>query len=177
MKNKSLGVCDIPRDEEGRAIINMNVSDDSGFLSPFSTTEAPVISSDVADFIEKSTKHTLPDEKYTLRIKGKSIDSSERSLYETAIRSYYREEAASKKAEIKHNRTISLMVLIVGIIVLSVAFIIDYNIAKPIWSEVVDIVAWVLIWEAVYLELFENRKEKIKIRYYTAYTDMKIEFV
>lgn len=164
------------RDEEGRIIINMNVKNDDNFLSPFSSSETPVISSEVADFIEKSSKGTLPGESYTLRIKSSCIDDEEKLLYKKAIFQYYDEELTAKSREIRKNRLIALILGILGIAVLAIALIIDYNLSSPIWSEVIDIVAWVLVWESVYLELFSNRQDKIKIKYYQAYKDMKIEY-
>ncbi len=44
------------RDEQGRIIINMTVKDDSEFLSRFSERSTPVISSEVAEFLENSTQ-------------------------------------------------------------------------------------------------------------------------
>lgn len=44
------------RDSENRVIINMTVKDDSDFLSVFSFSDIPVISSEVAEFIENNTK-------------------------------------------------------------------------------------------------------------------------
>ncbi len=40
------------RDADGRVIINMTVKDDTDFLSVFSTGDTPVISSEVAEFLE-----------------------------------------------------------------------------------------------------------------------------
>jgi len=62
------------RDENGRIIVNMNVGDDSTFLSMFSVTAEPVISSEVAEFVEFSTRLLPPDADITLRIHSNCID-------------------------------------------------------------------------------------------------------
>ena len=47
------------RDGEGRIIVDMNVKDDTDFLSVFSANDTPVISSEVAEFLENSTHFNL----------------------------------------------------------------------------------------------------------------------
>lgn len=56
------------RDGESNVIIDMTVNNDDAFLSSFSGTDVPIISSDVADFIESSTRSLSPRERYTLCI-------------------------------------------------------------------------------------------------------------
>lgn len=55
------------RDEEGRVVIQMNVKDDGNFLSEFSENATPVISSEVAEFIENETNAVLPNEEFSLK--------------------------------------------------------------------------------------------------------------
>ena len=43
-------------DAEGRVIIPMTVRDDSDFLSPFSEGATPLISTDVAEYLEEKTE-------------------------------------------------------------------------------------------------------------------------
>ena len=47
------------RDEEGRVILHMTVENDEGFLSAFSESGDPVISTDVADFLEETTHEKI----------------------------------------------------------------------------------------------------------------------
>ena len=60
-------------DSDGRAIIDMSITDDSEFLSPYSKHASPVISSDVAEFIEDSTSYFKPKQQFTLRIHSDCI--------------------------------------------------------------------------------------------------------
>lgn len=55
----------LQRDAEGRVLLDMTVKDDSDFLSVFSESDTPVISSDVADFIEARTRSVPPNEELT----------------------------------------------------------------------------------------------------------------
>ena len=76
------------RDNENRIVIDMTVKDDSDFLSVFSQSDTPVISSEVAEFIENSTDSILPKEQLTLRIHSDCIDDNEKVLYRESIKEY-----------------------------------------------------------------------------------------
>ena len=163
------------RDEDGRVIINMTVNDDSNFLSPFSENRISVISTEVADFIENNT-HSLPtNEKLTLKIHSNCIDENEKKIYNDAIKEYYTEKYLANEKEVKRNFLIAFMLLLAGIFVLTISFFLtDLNV--EIWSYVVDIVAWVLLWEAVDISLLVNRTLSIQRKRYLSYLSMKIEY-
>ena len=160
------------RDEGGNVIIDMTVKNDDGVLSPYSGVGAPTISSDVADFIENSTHSLSPKESYTLRIHSDCIDDGERQEYDTAIREYYTEKYFANRRDQRANRIIALILLAVGILVLSVAFHIEHH----VWSEVVDIAAWVLLWEAVDIWVFKIRELNVSALRYLAYMNMNVEY-
>lgn len=164
------------RDEDGRVIISMNVSNDDAFLSPFSETDTPVIASDVADFIEESTNGTAYYEEYTLRIKSNCIDEREQGIYKNAIHAYFEKRYVQNEKEMNRNRIVSVICAFVGVLVLAIALLLEYKF-NAVWAEFIDIVAWVLVWEAVYVELFENRKAKWRRYYYLACMTMKVEYV
>ena len=93
--NKNCGV-ECERDGDACVVINMTVKDDSNFLSVFSHNSDPVISSEVADFIENGADPFHHKEKIALRIYSNCIDQSEKKIYDSAIRNYYREKDMKK---------------------------------------------------------------------------------
>lgn len=74
---------------EQTAKINMTVNDDSDFLSPYAETGKPVISSEVAEFLENSANAFHPKERITLTVHSNCIDDDEKIVYEKAIRNYF----------------------------------------------------------------------------------------
>lgn len=50
-------------------------------------------------------------------------------------------------------------------------------ISNAVWSEVMDIVAWVLIWESVHIAVFQNRELRVMKRRYLSYLSMNIDFL
>lgn len=159
-------------DCDGNIIVNMTVKNDDDFLSVYSTNEVPVISSEVAEFLENSTDSALPRDSFTLRIYSDCIDEAEKEEYASAIKEYYAEKYLANKNERKRNGIVITALSILGILVLALAFQIDH----AVWSEVVDIAAWVLLWEAVDIGVFKNREKSLLSRRYKAFMSMKAEF-
>jgi hypothetical protein len=156
-------------------IINMTVNDDSSFLSEFSVNDTPVINRELAELIENSTPSIRKKETLTLKIKSGCIDEEEKKLYSRAIKQYYTERYMGGKIELMRDYIIAGILAVVGMLVLILAFFVEDH--STIWSEVIDIVAWVFIWEAVYIAFLETRRQKQSNRKYIAYVSMNIEYI
>lgn len=164
------------RDEEGRKIIYMTVEDDSNFLSRFSAGDTPVISPEVAEFIEDATCTVLPKVDLTLRIHSTCIDREEQEIYRKAIKEHYIGQYISVKRELTKNKLLSVVMAVFGIIILAISLLLDGVPDNTIWSETVNIVAWVFIWEAVHIAAFQNKDLRVKKHRFLSYLAMKIEF-
>lgn len=159
-------------DAEERAIIEMTVKDDSNFLSVYSASDTPVISTEVAEFIEAGTHSLSPKQSLTLRIRSDCIDEQEQKDYPAGIRQYYREKYMAAQSEARFNLMAVLLLTLAGVITLILAFRVEHR----IWSEVIDIAAWVFLWEAVDIGVFKNREIDLKRKRYRSYITMKVEY-
>ena len=162
------------RDDEGRIIIEMTVKNDDDFLSPFSENETPVISENVSDFIENSTS-SLPLEPLTMRIYSDCIDEKEKVLYKKSIKEYYLEKYISNEKEIKSNYIIASIMAFVGVLVLILSIYFGLN-DKMLISEIIDIFAWVFLWESIDVSFLRNMSLRVKRKRYLTYIGMKIEY-
>lgn len=165
------------RADDGSIVINMNVKDDTDFLSVFSESSVPVISSEVAEFIENSTFSILPIEKLTLRIHSDCIDDEEKIIYRKAIKEYYTERYIVNERELKKNIIIILLLTILGVITLIGAYFIEKQTGILFLTEIVDIAAWVFLWEAVDIGVFHMRELRVKRRRYLSFLTMNIEYL
>ena len=163
----------VEHDAEGRAIIDMTVKDDSNFLSAYSTNDTAIINTEVAEFIENNTHSIPPNQRLTLRIHSDCIDENEKLDYQAGIKKYYAEKHLASKNEYRFNLFAVLLLTLAGIATLILAF----NVEHHIWSEVIDIAAWVFLWEAVDIGVFKNRQTNINRRRYLSYISMNIEFM
>lgn len=153
-------------DDENRAILNLKITDDSNFLSPY-YYDKPIISNDVASFINLNKAILLWKYGLTINIISNVIDKDEEETYKNAIKHYYETDLIHNKRTMKRNYILALIMFIIGILVFSLMFILDHFFANSLglWKEVIDVVAWVFIWESVdiaFIEKIENSNQ-IKI--------------
>lgn len=134
---------------EQTAQINMTVNDDSNFLSPYAETGKPVISSEVAEFLENSANAFHPKEKITLVIHSGCIDENEKIVYEKAIRNHFSLQLNDVDRSMRRKTIIATWFSVVGILALAFMFLIGRLGINDLWVECVDIFAWVFLWEAV----------------------------
>lgn len=158
------------RDAEKHIIISMNVKDDDDFLSVFSQSSTPVINNNVAEFIENSTMNISPSEKLTLEICSNCIDDKEKADYKAAIKEYFTEKYIANQHEMKRNTIIAALLALTGFIILALAICVK----NVVWAELIDIIAWVFLWEAVDINFFRNKSLRLKQRRYLSYITMNI---
>ena len=156
--------------------INMTVMDDSEFLSPYSPVAEPVISGDVAEFLENGANKFLPKQQIELNVHSNCIDDGEKIIYDKAIRNYFNLKLEGIKLALRRNLIVSVIFTIIGILGLVAMVVIDHFFGKAIWTEVVDIFAWVFVWEAVDQFFIERRKLLLDRKKYQAFTEMKINY-
>lgn len=151
-----IGEEEIVRDGEGRAVIEMRVRNDDDFLSDLSDGKS-VIAEEVADFLHDSMEAFAPKENLHLVIKGDCISEEEGMLYTNAIREHATVRYKKVKRDLKRNSFISAILALIGtlgvVAMLLVTFLADFSVI----GELLDIFAWVFVWEAVDLFFLERR--------------------
>lgn len=164
------------KEYETPAVINMTVLNDDNFLSPYSETDKPVISEEVASFLDNAASARSPKQKLAVKIFGDCIDDEERVKYGVAMKNYFRHKWDSVIRELRRNAVISALFFLVGVAGLAFMILCDHLQVKAIWVEVIDIFAWVFLWEAVDQFFIERRKlltEKSRIK---NFLDAPVEF-
>ena len=156
--------------------LNLNITDDSDFLSPYSPSETPLVSSEVADFLENSARAFHPRAKVDLTITGRCIDESEKSVYGDAIRNYFSLKLAETERDIKRKGLMSLIFAIVGVVALVFMIIYESFVNNAVWTECVDIFAWVFLWEAVDQFFIERSGLLLKRKRFENFVNMSIKF-
>lgn len=162
-------------DADNKTYVDMQVLDDATFLSPFSKKDSPLISQDVANFLENSVQKVKPKEELVLRVYSDCIDDTEKGVYNKAIINYYSESLVSVTKEHKRNKIIALLLFLLGVITIGISIYVG-KFGREIWMEAIDIVAWVFCWEAVDVFVFKNRSLGLSIKRYETLSKVKIEF-
>lgn len=158
------------------AKIDMTVNDDSSFLSPYSETGKPVISSEVAGFLENAATAFHPKEKITLTVHSTCIDDNEKEIYDRAIRNYFKLQLNDVKRDMRRKTVIATWFSTVGVFALAFMFLIGRLGVNDLWVECVDIFAWVFLWEAVDQFFIERSGLMLRKKRLDNFIDMKIIF-
>lgn len=154
--------------------ITLVVRNDDGFISPYSPTEKPVISTDVSDFIENSAKEFHPNTELSLVIYSNCIDEKEKIIYKDAIKNSFTLKLSETKRLTKRLLILSLIFTFIGIIGLILMFYFSNHSKNEIWIECLDIFAWVFIWEAVDILFIQRKAKGLEIKRINAFINMNI---
>ena len=168
---------EVERDEDGRAVIELTVLRDEGFLSDFSAGTRPVISGEVAQYLEESAMRFLSKEPICIKIYGDCIDKMEEKLYIDGLKEYYVRRYTENRRSLHRNRWIAAIMLLVGVVALAVVLTLSLLKRVEILVEVLDIFAWVFLWEAVDLFFLEGGVLRMKQRRFLRFIDAKVEFL
>lgn len=103
-------------------------------------------------------------------IKGKYNEDEKNKLIKT-IHNYYNEKNNYYDSIDRYDHIFRLILFFIGVILIILSYI-----SRNIVSEVILIVGWVLIWEAIYDLLFNSIKRKRKKHLYEKLSGCKITF-
>ncbi len=156
--------------------INMTVLNDDNFLSPYSPTDEPIITGDVAEFLENGAAKFNPKQKLQLNIYSNCIDGQEQSVYKSAIHNYFALKLAATQIDLKRNLIVSVIFTVIGLLGLVAMVLLDRFFGNAIWTEVVDIFAWVFVWEAVDQFFIERLKLLRDCKKYKAFVNAPVNY-
>lgn len=157
--------------------INMTVTDTSNFLSPYSQEGKPVISSEVADFLENCAKEFHPKDSIRLNITCPNITEKEKSVFNRAIINYFYNKLCDLIRTKKRKNLFGILCSSIGILALAFMFIGDSLNFNNIVIEYIDIFAWVFIWEAVDILFVERSLYRLKISQLLSIINMPINYI
>lgn len=167
----------IESNEENKCVIRMHVTDDGNFLSPFSVEGYPVIGGETAEFLNHNYKRHLTDNNLRLVIASDVIDENEQIVYADAIRNYYQTEYRETKRDLHKKFIQSVIMTLIAAIVFAVAITLGAatNTGDVILS-MLDVLAWVFMWEAVDIFFLQRPILKKQQRKNTEFINAEIIF-
>lgn len=167
----------IQLDDNLKAVLKMKISDDSDFLSKYYFDD-PIISQEVGDYL-LSYKGRLSWKKgIKIEIISDVIDDAKHLVYERAIRNYFINEMRHIKNSTLLRNILSSILFLLGILTLVLMFVLDFLTGSNLglWKEVIDIVAWVFIWESVDLFIIQRLENNAKYRMFKNVINSDIVF-
>lgn len=132
------------------------------------------ISPELSDYILEECKTISLKDNFKIQIHSKEPFSKEEQVHLVdMIRQNYGVDIQELNLIAEKSKLMSLSCILMGIFILFLYILIDI---VPILSEIVLIIAWVLIWEGVYNILFDGIKNRIQIKRLKKLTECKIIF-
>ncbi|MGN1227936.1 MAG: hypothetical protein ACI4TX_04760 [Christensenellales bacterium] len=162
-------------DNSGNAIIYSNISTD--FLCPYAISGQERISSEFSSFLEVNAKQVPLKYNLHLRLKqSQALSEDEKDRVKFAIKNDFAEKIVSIKTALKSSMTYSIIMMVLGILMIFV-IVLNNAYGVGILKEILTIVDWVFIWNAVDTYFFKYVGQKANLRNYERLLASTIEFV
>lgn len=145
--NKEIMKTKSQHDDTNEIIINIKADTEDQIFSSYNYDNKTSINSELANYLWDNAKLAKPYKKLKLQVFCK--EDIEKTEVSNAIKSHYRREYIEIKDELKKTSIFSLICIILGIITLGVLVSLHKVFDNYFLVSIIDIVAWVFIWEAV----------------------------
>lgn len=142
-----------------KVIINLDLSNGEIYQN-FSGDS--LINQEIFDYVENILKYINKKDDFVIQIKfPESYKDEEKNKVIKLMKSHYAVEIIEVTKEIRKNNILTIILLIVGTLFFIVNEIVSYNHGNIIFLSILEIFAWVFIWEACYLYFFTNNSFRI----------------
>ena len=144
----------VSENKNGDAVISIKIEDREELFSKYSYNSDDVINSDCTDYIWHKSK--LVGRMQDIQIHFHCAQKTDKNEVQSALKSYYRAEYLETSNELKKHTIFSFVCLLLGVGTLLAFSILNKIFANFYLSTVVDILAWVFLWEAFDVFFFQR---------------------
>lgn len=176
-RDKKKKTSDYELDENGRALIEIGVTDKSHVVAPFHYKKNETISSDFADLLTNMVQVSPPSQPIHIRIDCPNLTDAEKQTYATSIKTYYSNKVQEMdwklEAYYKSFFVCFLMsLLFCGLWIMAVEL-------GAYWfiSELIEIIVWMFVLECADVMIFRRRLVTVDKKQYYSIVTSKISFV
>ena len=162
LKRLAKSEAEVEYDENGRELICMTIKEDDGFLSPYAIGGEEVLSAEACEFFDRAVMRMPLKDELRIDITSEAVAENEQSGYAAAIRNTYRTRVIDINRKLRMNAIAALIMTITAIVVLALYLALELWNAGYVILEIVDIVAWVFMWEAADLFFLERNVLKLE---------------
>lgn len=160
------------------AEVLMKIENEDDIVSSLSMGEDLMVNDSFETFINNSVSHITPEKKIDLKIRCENrITEHEKANIKEAIKNHYTKKISSLNDDLQRNAIANIFLLIASVAVLALIIVISKFTYLQILIEILDIFAWVLLWEV--FDNFVFRRSEIRRLAVKNYQilNMRIEFI
>ena len=155
-------------------IIEISFDENDDYINQFNENK---LSNYLSNYILDECKGKSLANRITLNVKVNfKMSSKEKEEFKKMIHENYKSDLSEYMLILKYSNLKKMIVFFAGIILIYLHYFKDISNNKVI-SEVILVIGWVAIWEAAYTWLFENSKNRVKIKRLKQLTKCKINFI
>jgi|GEM_PF-875129 hypothetical protein len=148
-------------DENGTAVINIQLSNTDNLFSPYS--EKKVLNQDLMNYIDSQADPISPEIPIIINFIVDDVNKVDEVYIKRAIKRYYWLSYRSKKKELRRLTITSAILFLIGIGI-TIVYQILYRLNVDLFAnEIILIASWVFIWEAVSRFTFNRRAKQIDL--------------
>ena len=158
--NKEIEKTKIHYNADDDVVINVKADCDEQIFSTYSYDNKTALNADLSNYLWENAKASPQFKDIKLNIYCK--EHIEKSDVECAIKSHYKRAYDEIKFELKRTNLFSFICLILGLLSLTALFFTYKLYDNFILTSIIDIFAWVFVWEATDKFCFERTTLKLK---------------
>lgn len=175
-KERKLIDKDVVCDENDKDLINITIKDKQEVLSPFILDNKETINVEFANLLDNTMKSIPPQKDIHLNLHCLNIKEEDKNTFSQAIKNYYFNSSLDSQRKLKNNTKTLMIMIILSIISLTALFLVNYFEVHWLICEVIDIVAWVFVWEGVDIFAFQRSITRFERRRNYALYSCEITF-
>ncbi len=147
-------------DENGKAIINVGAENYDDIFSPYCYKGGDMLSSSLVEYLNQKS-NVIPLE-YDLTIKFHVKDATEekRKEIQSALKENYQSSIYGVDLRMRRTAIFSLCFILIGLL-FTTLYIITNNVWHIAITYIVDLLAWVFLWEGIDAFFLDRRMMKI----------------
>lgn len=153
--------------------IKVKIAEKEQLFSAYSYSDDK-LNPEFCNYIYEKAKRTYPHKK-DLTIKIYANEDIDAKAVELTLKNHYEEEYNDTKREFRRIITISLLMTLFGVIALTVMVLLNRFLDNFYVTTIVEIAAWVFIWEAVDYFFLQRPLIKAKLLLIQKISEAKIE--
>lgn len=168
---------EVEETSDGRAIVDITVDDLDDFYSPYSPKSFKLLNPQMVEYIDEYSKTIPASQELILRISATNKTDEAKNRIKKTIRRTFVEKIANINTELRRNLLSAIIFMAVGILFLAGVIIANTLDLGATVYEILDIIAWVFVWEAVDIFFMERHKKRVEKLRYAKLAVAEIEFV
>lgn len=157
-------------------MVEIGIKDKTEVLAPFALDGKETINVEFANLLDNVSKSIPPKENMHLKLKCEKLTDKEKQDFSMAIKNYYFNSLIDNQRKLHNNSLIFWSMIAISLLFLAILFIANHFDAPWIITEVLDIIAWVFVWEAVDLLAFQRSIYQYEMNRDLVLYKMKISF-